>query len=1051
MKTCHYLITIFSTLILVFWSTAAFAQTTVEIKMSTTVGKDNSLFGLSSSQSSKYGNLSVLYFGYPDTTSQRSILEFPLDSIPSNSAIDSATLVLTYNSVNNVGADTIDVHRITRSWNENNSNWKEYDDPSKWSPYGGEFDASIVTSKFDYDNTGMGAGDSLKIPGLGSLVNDWIDYRDSGGASGEANYGMILKERTGLASTYSTFKSAENGDEEISPMLVVYYSAGAPSAPTGVTATDGDNHDKIAVSWNVVAAADSYQVFSSSDSLGSYSYLTSTTSVNDTTYDDTGAPSPTLNAPDSVIATDGTIGSHVALSWPAATVTSGTKLYYKVVAFDSTVASDTSAVNGGFTDDTFGSYLVVRSSGDSDAGYDTLAAGVAAVSYNDSSLPAITNAPSSLSATDGTYQDKIVVSWSGQSVTAGAGRYFKVRADFAGGDTSLFTAGNRGFTDDTIASIQIDTSTAVGGPFTVKTVIADTTEYTHEPLPSGDFIYYKLRAISSSDDSSSFTTAESGNTEFPSSVSGVVIDSVTGKALPGVLVTITPGNFSDNTSASGSYLVNAPPDSNYTAQFTKTFYKTASVSPIITTPADTTVLDTLVLAPGDSSAVLVNIDLDDGSTTNQLQFGFHPIGSLAIDSDLGEVELPPKPVSGAFFDTRFTQNDSLGEGSLIDIRHTVFDTLFFYIELTRADAADNITVTWNTIPDVGQKFTLLEMLGPVPGNSVDMLRDTTHAVTNSAVDFIKIIVGPTSLTSWAMNYATGWNLISLGGRYIDSTLAFVFPTANTPAYSFDGVSYIADSTFSPGLGYWVDFASAYDTTRTAESIDSLILNLSSGWNLVGTISEPIAVTDIDDPSGSIVTIYKNNPSIGYELVTDSLRQGLGYWMKLSQNETIAFRKDGGGAGKRGFQQLASILATSSRLPIDIYTDYGSDKIEILSGDGGNASINERLGLPPPAPYQKFFARFAYENTNGSDKLYVSESLPYEAVIRLTSLGTNRSTILRWDNTDLAAGVYFLTDGLGGSLSPDVDMAGHNELILKGIIETLQFVYTGATPLGIVGT
>ncbi len=82
---------------------------------------------------------------------------------------------------------------------------------------------------------------------------------------------------------------------------------------------------------------------------------------------------------------------------------------------------------------------------------------------------------------------------------------------------------------------------------------------------------------------------------------------------------------------------------------------------------------------------------------------------------------------------------------------------------------------------------------------------------------------------------------------------------------------------------------------------------------------------------------------------------------------------------------------------------------------------------------------------------MNEFNPYETLIRLTLPENNQSTVLRWDNTELAAGIYFLTDGLGGSLFSDVDMAEQNELIINGAISALRFVYSGAAGIGIVGT
>ena len=95
-----------------------------------------------------------------------------------------------------------------------------------------------------------------------------------------------------------------------------------------------------------------------------------------------------------------------------------------------------------------------------------------------------------------------------------------------------------------------------------------------------------------------------------------------------------------------------------------------------------------------------------GGTSRTLQFGVHPNGTDGIDNgvdgttDLGEVEYPPKPISGAF-DTRFVdlvgEND-IGEGLTVDRRTGTAEhrlTIYFQRGAPNEDRNGDIIISWD--------------------------------------------------------------------------------------------------------------------------------------------------------------------------------------------------------------------------------------------------------------------------------------------------------------------------------------------------------------------
>jgi len=159
------------------------------------------------------------------------------------------------------------------------------------------------------------------------------------------------------------------------------YRAGtAPTAPTGVSATDGTYAYKVRVTWSSVSGATSYTVYRATSSGGTKSTIGS---ISSTTYDDTSA-------------------------------SVGTTYFYWVKASNSYGTSDYSSYNTGSR------------------------AGTAP------------SAPTNVSASDGTYTDRVRVTWSASS---GATSYKVYRATSSGGTKTTLGSASSTTYDDTSASV----------------------------------------------------------------------------------------------------------------------------------------------------------------------------------------------------------------------------------------------------------------------------------------------------------------------------------------------------------------------------------------------------------------------------------------------------------------------------------------------------------------------------------------------------------------------------------------------------------------------
>ncbi|MFY9192227.1 MAG: hypothetical protein WAO06_05115, partial [Tenuifilaceae bacterium] len=157
--------------------------------------------------------------------------------------------------------------------------------------------------------------------------------------------------------------------------VVVTYTAPKPATPTGLTATDGSSTAQVAVSWNAVTGATSYELFR--NTANNFAGASSIYSGATASYNDTGAApgqqywywvrasnasgssdasSPDtgyrkLTAPTGVAATDGSSTAQVTVSWSAVTGATAYHVYRKTDS-SPTGATALGAQTSGFADTT---------------------------------------------------------------------------------------------------------------------------------------------------------------------------------------------------------------------------------------------------------------------------------------------------------------------------------------------------------------------------------------------------------------------------------------------------------------------------------------------------------------------------------------------------------------------------------------------------------------------------------------------------------------------------------------------------------------------------
>lgn len=115
-----------------------------------------------------------------------------------------------------------------------------------------------------------------------------------------------------------------------------------------------------------------------------------------------------------------------------------------------------------------------------------------------------------------------------------------------------------------------------------------------------------------------------------------------------------------------------------------------------------------------------------------------------------------------------------------------------------------------------------------------------------------------------------WEMVSLPVSDADVHLQ------HSQAFHFD-YTYQSDSTLVANRGYWIRSDEQETLESRGEGVESAVLSLREGWNLIGSLVDRVEVSSIADPSEILTDtpVYVFNG--GYE-TTESILPGEGHWI-----------------------------------------------------------------------------------------------------------------------------------------------------------------------------
>ena len=243
-------------------------------------------------------------------------------------------------------------------------------------------------------------------------------------------------------------------------------------------------------------------------------------------------------------------------------------------------------------------------------------------------------------------------------------------------------------------------------------------------------------------------------------------------------------------------------------------------------------------------------------------------------------DVPHPPEIGTYLEVYFPHSGDnwppiWGSRYAFDFTSPLTASWIFSVETNMAPGT--VTLSWDT-----------SKINALPASYVILMKDsTTGVVTNMRARCTCSFqyAGPRMFTVRAdqgatvYNLSAGWNLVSLPRISIDSSLGTLFPAATSLAFDYTG-RYEAQTILRKGRGYWIRCQDRATVAIPGLGVSSLDIPVTDGWNLVGTVNDPIP-----SPKGGIIVSRFFTYDGGYQAV-DSLKPGGGYWVKVAGGGTI---------------------------------------------------------------------------------------------------------------------------------------------------------------------
>jgi uncharacterized delta-60 repeat protein len=203
------------------------------------------------------------------------------------------------------------------------------------------------------------------------------------------------------------------------------------------------------------------------------------------------------------------------------------------------------------------------------------------------------------------------------------------------------------------------------------------------------------------------------------------------------------------------------------------------------------------------------------------------------------------------------------------------------------------------------------------------------------------------------SFGLGWQLISL-------PVLPVCPSIFAPSYTFSH-GYARHDTLEGGRGYW-NKLSAASLSFAGEPVTVRNVAVEQGWNIIGSISDPVQIAGIQtNPSGIVQTpFFGFTPAGDYE-IADTIVPGHAYWVKASQagNLTLSQTSLSADSHRPMGPSTTAVSTVMERVnEINVADAVGHLRRLFFTREGLTGADLTVSEMPPPPPAGGFDARFS---------------------------------------------------------------------------------------------
>jgi hypothetical protein len=276
-------------------------------------------------------------------------------------------------------------------------------------------------------------------------------------------------------------------------------------------------------------------------------------------------------------------------------------------------------------------------------------------------------------------------------------------------------------------------------------------------------------------------------------------------------------------------------------------------------------------------------------------------------------------------------------------------SIAFTLDSTNEDLPyERLRIGTRPAPTIGDPDPLWNNYAPVsftpaPGGGTILCGNTTHFSQWTVAEAIE------QINSVDLEINPRWNIVSVPMNVPDASVAALFPLAVTGAFAFDSI-YVPDDTLRRARGYWLKFPGADTVTFGGTQIVRDTFAIKKGWNLVGSVTKPLAAADIQTIPPGIGLSRFFGYARGYGFA-DSLRPGRGYWVKAAADGEMIFNV---------YPVLPRRTAADglSGLNTLVVEDAAGNSQTVYFGPLGSGADQLSADMPPPPPVGAFDVRYA---------------------------------------------------------------------------------------------